>query len=70
MTSWDTAYFVIRADITKDSTNDNDDYAKIEFNDLSSSAVEYKSDDSSTNNTLITDLRLSQSKASWIQINE
>jgi hypothetical protein len=64
MSNGTSSYYVIRATVSKDATNDNDDYAKIEFSDLSSSAVEYKNDDSgSKNDTLVTDLRLSKTKA-------
>ncbi len=53
-----TVYYVIKATVTKDGSNINDDFVKYEFPNLASSNVVYKSDDPVANNTAITDTRL------------
>jgi hypothetical protein len=65
-----TVYYVVKANVTKDGTNDNDDYLKVEFDAFNASQVKYVSDSTSINNTSVTDLRIGLTKLDGTQINE
>ena len=65
-----TVYYVIKATVTKDGSNINDDFVKYEFPNLASSNVVYKSDDPVANNTAITDTRLDYTSLAGTVISE
>jgi len=64
-----TTYFVVKATVTKDTTTDNDDYVKVQFDSLNG-VVSYQSDDTNHNDAAITDLRVGMTKLEGTQINE
>jgi hypothetical protein len=65
-----TSYYVLKANITKWSANDNDDYVKVEFSAFDGGELQYKSNDLGNNDTSITDARLGITKLDGTQINE
>lgn len=65
-----TTYFVVKADVTKGTTADNDDYVKVEFAAFNGSELKFRSDDTGNNDTSITDARLGITSLDGTQINE
>ena len=65
-----TTYYVVKANVTKGTTADNDDYIKVQFDAFNWDQVKYKSDDSWNNDTSITDARLGITSLDGTQINE
>lgn len=65
-----TVYYVVKANVTKDSDSDNDDYVKVSFDTLNNSEIVYSADDAITGLANVTDLRIGQTKIDGTQINE
>lgn len=63
-------YYVVKADVTKDTTTDNDDYVKVEFAGFSNGEVTYSSNDTNYSGSNVTDLRVGLTKLDGTQINE
>jgi hypothetical protein len=64
-----TANYLVKVDVTTDDNADNDDYIEIDLDSLSAS-VSYSNSDTASNNTAITNPRLSRNFVDGIKISE
>lgn len=63
-------HYVVKANVTKNGPQDNDDYVKVEFAGFTNSQVLYSSNDSVYSGTNVTDLRIGLTRLDGTQVNE